>query len=127
MAELMTRKRAIELNPRRRMKSGGLRAKAWWVLRNRKTATIETLLNTLGDANQKDAESNLRKYLAALVKAGILRTEAQRVPGKALTSNGFKKYVLVIDCGPDAPLYRVKLGHVFAPSISKSFPIGGDA
>lgn len=117
--ENQSRKRAIETSPRRRMNSGGLRAKAWWVLRNRKVATIEALLTTLADGSQKDAESNLRKYLGALAKAGILKVDAKRQPGKALTSNGHQRYHLVIDCGAKAPVWRKSLNQVFVPETGQ--------
>lgn len=115
MAALVSRKRAVETSPRRRMKSGGLRAKAWWIIRNRGTATIDSLLNTLNDNTQKDAESNLRKYFQALVQAGILKVEIKRQPGTALTSNGYHRYVLLIDCGIDAPVWRKTLNEVYCP------------
>lgn len=124
MADMVNRKRAIETSPRRRMNSGGLRAKAWWVMRNRKSATLESLLNTLADGSQKDAESNLRKYLTALCKAGILKVDAKRQAGKALTSNGHSRYCLVIDCGVSAPVYRVRLGEVYCPDTGEIRKLG---
>lgn len=118
-------KRAAEPNGRLRMKSGGLRQRAWWILRNRKETTLEGLLNTLNDGQQKDAASNLGKYLRALERAGILKRAAQRVPGATLTSNGHIRYQLVIDCGMDAPLWRASRKEVFAPSTGTVYPLGG--
>lgn len=112
---IATRKRAEETSPRRRMKSGGLRAKAWWIIRNRGQATIDSLLNTLNDNTQLDAESNLRKYFQALVQAGILKVEVKRQPGTSLTSNGYHRYTLLIDCGIAAPVWRKKLNEVYCP------------
>lgn len=123
MVELVNRKRAIETSPRRRMNSGGLRAKAWWVMRNRKSATLESLLNTLADGSQKDAESNLRKYLQALTRAGILKLETKRQPGKSLTSNGHHRYSLVIDCGIAAPVYRKSLNQVYCPDTGEIYTL----
>lgn len=123
MAELVNRKRAIETAPRRRMNSGGLRAKAWWVMRNRKSATLESLLNTLADGSQKDAESNLRKYLNALARAGILRVEPKRQPGKLLTSNGHHRYSLLIDCGVAAPVWRKSLNQVYCPDTGEIYTL----
>jgi hypothetical protein len=123
MADMVNRKRAIETSPRRRMNSGGLRAKAWWVMRNRKSATLETLLNTLADGSQKDAESNLRKYLNALARAGILKVETKRQPGKALTSNGYHRFSLVIDVGAAAPVWRKSLNQVYCPDTGDIYAI----
>lgn len=121
------RKRAIETSPRRRMNSGGLRAKAWWVMRNRKNATIESLLNTLADGTQRDAESNLRKYLNALARAGILKVEAKRQPGKSLTSNGLHRYSLVIDAGVTAPIWRKSLNQVYCPDTAQTYDLNAPA
>lgn len=120
---LENRKRAPETNPRRRMSTRGLRAKAWWVMRNRKSATLESLLNTLADGSQQDAESNLRKYLNALARAGILKVETKRQPGKALTSNGCHRFSLVIDCGATAPVWRKSLNQVYCPDTDKTYDI----
>ena len=122
--KITQRKRATEPNGRPRFKTRGLRQRAWWVLRNRKEVTIEGLLNTLNDGQQKDAPSNLGKYLRALERAGIIKRSAQRVPGTALTSNGHIRYILVIDCGLEAPLWRANKKEVYAPSTGVTYPIG---
>lgn len=119
------RKRAAEPNGRLRLKTSGLRQRAWWILRNRKETTLEGLLNTLNDGQQKDAFSNLGKYLRALERAGILKRAAQRVPGTTLTSNGHIRYQLVIDCGMEAPAWRISRKEIFAPSTGVVYPLGG--
>lgn len=125
MRQTESRKRAAEPNGRLRMKSGGLRQRAWWVLRNRKETTMDGLLNTLGDSSQKDAASNLGRYLRGLEASGILKRREQRAPGKSLTSNGHVIWQLVIDCGVDAPVYRVSRKEVYAPSTGLVYPLGG--
>lgn len=101
----------------------GLRQRAWWVLRNRKEATIPQLLFTLADGEQKDASSNLGKYLGALEKARILGRSATRVPGTSITSNGHVRYLLLIDCGIAAPVWRVSRNEVYAPDSGETYPI----
>lgn len=118
------RKRATEPEGRKRMKTGGLRRQAWWILRNRRETTLENLLRTLADGTQKDAAGNLGKYLRALERAGILKRGTHRTPGAALTSNGHIRYALAIDCGPDAPVWRTSRNEVFAPSTGETYPIG---
>lgn len=127
MADMVNRKRAIETSPRRRMKSRGLRARAWWIIREKKSVTLDQLLHTLNDGSQRDAESNLRRYLSALAKAGILKIGDKRKKGDALTSNGFKIYNLVVDCGREAPVVRVRLNEVYAPDLKQAYEMGGAA
>lgn len=99
----------------------GLREQAWWVLRNKKEATLDGLLTTIANGHEKDARSNIGKYLRALERAGILRRAKRRVPGDALTSNGHIRYLLEIDCGRDAPVWRAKTQTVYAPSTGESY------
>ena len=124
---LKPRKRAAELSPRRRMSSRGLRAKAWWIIRNRRDTTLENLLNTINDANQKDAESNIGKYLRALTQAGILSVHPVRVKGAKLTSNGHYRYGLVIDCGEKAPVWRQPLKQIYCPSTGDIYSLVADS
>lgn len=125
MQQTETHKRAAEPNGRLRIKSGGLRQRAWWILRNRKQTTLDGLLDTLGDSSQKSASSNLGRYLRALEACGILKRREQRAPGKSLTSNGHVVWQLVIDCGLEAPVFRVSRKEVYAPSTKAIYPLGG--
>lgn len=124
---LKPRKRAVELNPRHRMSSRGLRAKAWWIIRNRRDTTLENLLNTINDASQKDAESNIGKYLRALTTAGILSVHPVRAKGTKLTSNGHFRYGLVIDCGEKAPVWRQPLKQIYCPSTGDIYSLVADS
>ena len=117
------RKRAAEPNGRLRMKSGGLRQRAWWVLRNRKETTMDGLLDTLCDGSQKAAASNLGRYLRALEASGILKRRVQRASGSARTISGYVVWQLLIDCGVEAPVWRVSRNEVFAPSTGVVYPL----
>lgn len=101
----------------------GLRQRAWWVMRRRVAFTLPELLNTLASGAERAAESNLGKYLRALAKAGILKTEAVRAPGTSLTSNGNLRYRLVIDQGRQAPVWRISRNEVFDPNDSAVYPL----
>ena len=103
----------------------GLRQRAWWILRNRKSTTLPELLSTIADGHEKDAESNVGRYLRALVKAGILSVAKDRVPGGAMTSNGYKRYCLVVDCGEDAPVWRASRGEVYVPAWGEAGGMAG--
>lgn len=49
-----------------------LRAKAWRYLRIRGKASLDDILMTIADGTEATAEQNIRRYLNALVRAGIL-------------------------------------------------------
>ncbi len=99
---------------RRKIRStGGLRARAWWVLRKNKSMTVLDIQNTVCNGSEKSAESNLRRWLIKLVAAGILKTT--RVDDGKLTSNGSNLYSVVVDVGPVAPIVRTD-GTVFDPN-----------
>ncbi|OHD24108.1 MAG: hypothetical protein A2Y38_12285 [Spirochaetes bacterium GWB1_59_5] len=94
----------------------GLRQRAWWVMRRRISVTLPELLSTLADGTERDAASNLGRYLRALEKAGIIRREAARQPGAATTSNGHIRYQLIINAGRKAPVWRIKSEVVYDPN-----------
>lgn len=52
--------------------AGTLRAKAWRYLRIRGKASLGDILMTVADGTEATAEQNLRRYLNALTRAGIL-------------------------------------------------------
>lgn len=97
-----------------RTMTGGLRAKAWWVLRKNRRATLAELMLTICDGDEKSAETNLRRWLNYLVDAGFLARE--RVGDGKLTSNGSYQYCLVKDIGPKAPVVRVSTSDIYNPN-----------
>jgi len=101
-----------------RTMTGGLRAKAWWVLRKNRRITLAELMLTICDGNEKSAESNLRRWLNNLVVAGILTRE--RVDDGKLTSNGSYRYALVKDLGPKAPVVRVSTCDIYNPNNNET-------
>ncbi len=103
----------------------GLRQRAWWVMRRRTSFTLPELLVTLADGTERDASGNLRKYINALVLAGIVKREAERQSGTALTSNGHLRYQLIINAGRKAPVWRAKRGTVYDPNSDTVYAIGG--
>lgn len=98
-----------------RTKAFGLRARAWWVMRETPRFTLASLLSIVADGDERDAASNLGKYLRALARAGIL-AEAGRDQPASLTSNGDKVYRLRVNRGPKAPVWRASRGEVYDPN-----------
>ncbi len=106
-----------------RTMTGGLRARAWWVLRKNRSMTLAELMLTVCDGDEKSAESNLGRWLNKLVCAGILTRE--RVNDGKLTSNGSYRYALVKDLGPKAPVVRVSSSDVYNPNNGEIIPFTG--
>ncbi len=116
---------ATKGQPSPRTVTQGLRQRAWWVMRRRVSFTLPELLSTLADGTERDATSNLGKYLRALAKAGIIRAEAERQPGAKLTSNGHIRYRLIINEGRKAPVWRAKSNSVFDPNSGRVYEAPG--
>lgn len=112
--------------PRPRTVTRGLRQRAWWVMRARRVPfSLPDLLCTLADGSEKDAASNLGRYLTALARSGFLRQMDNRQPGQAKHSNGHKRYLLARNNGRLAPVVRQSAGEVFDPNSGEVFAIGG--
>ena len=110
---------------RPRTATRGLRQRCWWVLRARKSATLPELLTALADGSEKDAESNLRRYLKALAAAGFVTVAAKRAPGQAPTSPGLLRYRIARDNGRLAPVARQGDGTVYDPNSGEVFALEG--
>lgn len=107
----------------RRWRKPALRDRLWAALRIKGKASIPELLELAGDG-ERDFSNAAQKFLKALSRAGYLR-ELRREPGTAPTSNGFKRYQLLRDTGPEAPQLRVRQRQLFDPNTQETFEIGG--
>lgn len=88
--------------------SNTFRDRAWRSMRVRRQFTIADIVADAAADGDTDPESNVGRYLRALGMAGYVKEMRERAPGTRLTSNGFKRFVLVKDTGPVAPVYRPK-------------------
>ncbi|MBL8350489.1 MAG: hypothetical protein JNL87_09250 [Burkholderiaceae bacterium] len=118
----------VPVAPRRRgrpaaKRTRGLRERAWWVMRELPRFTLDDLLLTLVDDGQKDAPSNLQKYISALERVGVLVRLQRRVPGSAPTSNGHVIWRLARDLGRAAPVWRSTQRVVFDPNSGALLPV----
>lgn len=116
----------VPVRRRQRMSTGGLRQRAWWVIRRREVFTLAELLDVVATGSEGDAKSNLRKWLKALAGGGVLKVDAKLVPGFALTSPGFLRYRLVINNGRKAPVWRASRNEVYDPNTKTCYPIVKD-
>lgn len=85
-----------------------IRQRAWNAMRITRTFTVADLTTAVAREGDGDVEKNLRRYVAALARAGYLARAARRRPGTAPGSNGFAVYSLVRDTGPVAPVWSQK-------------------
>lgn len=98
----------------------GLRQQAWWVMRRRVVFTLPELLATVATGAEKDALSNIGRYVRALEKAGILKIDG-RAPPESITSNGCIRYRVAIDNGRKAPVWRQRYGGVYDPNTGDCY------
>lgn len=107
-----------------------LRDKLWRAMRIRAARgqkfTVRELLPLAEAGDEKAGLSNAGKYVAALGRAGYLAALARQRPA-ALTSNGEKRYALVRDSGPAAPVVRVRQGTVWDPNTGAEHRLDDEA
>lgn len=107
-----------------RTRSFGLRQKAWWVMRRRPNFTLNDLLEVIATGTEKDANSNLLKYLRVLTETGYLMISEERKKGASLTSNGFYVYRLVRDTGMKPPVWRNSTKQVYDQNTGAVYDLG---
>ncbi|KMK68557.1 hypothetical protein [Puniceibacterium sp. IMCC21224] len=110
--EALDSNRVITSGPNGPLKStrkhrNSFRARAWRAMRVRRVFTMADLISDAEDGNGRH-ESNLSRYLGVLKQAGYVVELARRTPGSATTSNGYKRFRLVRDTGPIAPVHVAK-------------------
>lgn len=101
-----------------------LRTRLWRAMRTSGKFTVGDLLTAAARGHEKAAHSNAYRYLKRLEEAGYLRRLRARAPGVAVTSNGFVRWALLTDTGPDAPIPRRRDGRweVFDPNTREVHP-----
>lgn len=83
----------------------GIRGKAWWLMRQKRKFTLDSLLETLADGSERAAKSNLLQYIRRLEVAGVLTRSAQRLRSDC-HGPGHVIWILVRDVGRMAPVWR---------------------
>ncbi|MDP1681044.1 MAG: hypothetical protein Q8L39_04640 [Burkholderiales bacterium] len=104
--------------PGKRIHKDTLRIRVWRAIRIRRKFSIPDLVSLVAEGGERDIESNIRKYLSALTRAGILTELPRRDAGTALTSNGYKRWWLRDEknSGPLAPVWRQGANTVYDPN-----------
>lgn len=98
------------------------RQRVWTALRMSGAVTVGDLVMAAAGSDDLDAESNAAWYLCRLRTAGYIAELPVRQKGTRPTSNGFKRYRLILDTGPQAPVYRPKTRSVHDYNTGKDMP-----
>ena len=94
----------------------GLRQRAWNALRLGQKFTIDDILMRACEGDERDAYSNVRKYIRALADGGYVRAMPQREQPLNAMSNGCFRWLLINDTGPVAPIWRVARKSLYDPN-----------
>jgi len=109
----------------RRIKSG-LRQRVWNALRSGKKLTIDDIIMRVAEGGERDPRSNIRKYLAALARAGYVRQMPVREAALNPTSNGCVRWWLVKDTGTVAPVWRQRHGALYDGNLEMQMPLAAE-
>ncbi|MDD5176794.1 MAG: hypothetical protein PHQ05_10270 [Sterolibacterium sp.] len=101
----------------------GLRQRAWNALRTCKKLTVDDIVMRVVDGGERDAYGNIRQYVRALSLAGYVRAMPVREPALNLTSNGCKRWLLINDTGPEAPVWRAAHKTLYDPNLELEIPL----
>lgn len=101
---------------------GTIRQRAWCAMRIRRSFTIGELVADATEPGEGQPRDNIGRFLSRLAQAGYVRELDRRAPGTAVGSNGFKRYTLVRNTGPKAPVFRTELGTIFDPNLGEDVP-----
>jgi hypothetical protein len=107
-----------------------LRQRAWWLMRQQGTFTLNDLLTTLCDGTEKSAYSSLMKYVGLLERVGVLQRLKRKAPGLSRLSRGHVIWRLVRDLGRLPPVARHRDTVVFDPNSEATLTlqaVGGTA
>lgn len=93
-----------------------LRQRAWWLIRQQRTFTLQDLMTTLCDGSEKNAYPSLMKYVVLLERVGILHRLKRRAPGISNLSRGHVIWRLMRDLGRIPPVARYQDTVIFDPN-----------
>lgn len=104
-------------------KQNTFRARCWRAMRLRGKFTLSDLV-ALASQDEGGARTNATRYVRLLTQAGYLR-ELRREKGDALTSNGFKRWSLIRNTGPAAPVPKTDGSEVWDPNTEQVYACDG--
>lgn len=98
------------------------RRRLWSAMRMGGVFTIADLVMAAARPRDGNPENNAARYVRYLALAGYVEAQRSRQRGVKLTSNGFKRYRLVKNTGPLAPVYRPKVNALHDYNIGEDVP-----
>jgi len=98
-----------------------LRKRLWNAMRVLGKFTISDLVSNAARGEEKDAYNNARRYVRGLDRAGYFRN-LRGVKGNSLTSNNLKRFALIRNSGPEAPMLRPSKSEVYDPNTGEAHP-----
>lgn len=101
--------------------SYGFRDRVWQSMRMRSSFTIHDVVCDAVDG-EADAINDAGRYIRHLKSAGYVRDLPGREAGTRPGSNGYKRFKLIRNSGPRAPLHRSKLGLMHDFNTGEDFP-----
>ena len=108
----------------RRVKQPTMKDRYWQVMRIKPVFTLADLMMVSGpDGGDKKAYANAMRFTNHLLQAGLVRRLSHRTPGHSPTSNGYCRYQLLEDPGPEAPVIRQARATLYDPNSQKHIPL----
>lgn len=123
---LLTSGPRTQLTGQRITKANSFRARLWRAMRAMKTFTVRDLI-ALASTGTWDGYDAAIRYIRPLKTAGYLLELPRRSAGTALTSPGYKQYLLIRDTGHRAPIVKAKARAVYDQNTQETFEfqVGG--
>lgn len=100
------------------------RDRAWRAMRIRRRFTVGDIVSDAGRDGDGQPEDNARRYISRLKQAGYIGELPKRRTGTALSSNGFKQFVLLKNTGPRAPIWRSEANTIHDFNTGEDIPCG---
>lgn len=105
-----------------RFKRNTFRHRAWIAMRIRRRFTVPDLIADASKVSDGNPADNLQRYLRGLKKVGYVAELPNREEGTAITSNGFKRWMLLRDTGPKAPVILKEPRGIHDFNLGKDVP-----
>ncbi|MBC9246713.1 hypothetical protein H4P12_08305 [Paracoccus sp. 11-3] len=99
-----------------------LRERVWRSMRLRKSFTVPDLISDAATDQDRRPQDNIYRYLRVLKAAGYVAELPRRAAGAAITSNGYKRWMLIRDTGPLAPSVRENVAAIHDFNIGEDVP-----
>lgn len=99
------------------------RQRCWSSMRVHRAFTIgQIVADAVSEEDGGQPRDNAARYLNRLRAAGYVKELPRRLPGTSNGSNGFKRFMLVKNTGPEAPVFREALLAIHDPNTGEDVP-----